>query len=473
MIPLGLLVPKREIALAILVVITCMCLLFVSASALHGRVDKFLVVWALVFPLGYYFLTFPRDRAIFTLDRAMLGLLAVAMIFKTRQRGTALPKPLIKAGLAWTFFSVAAAISLRHLANPLGGSKELVDAFVLPALLGWYVIREFPLRRWMPALHVVICLMSLYVACIGVAEFITGQDLLELPSSVFIVVETGDLQRVNGPFGTNNSFGLIGLISLLLLVFLRRALDRPLTGGRYVMHLAGIVSAGAITLLPMFRSIVMSAVIILALELYLNKKASGRVASVLVVLSGIAGFYSLQHIAPEFFKARVSDPSDLYARIAQTRQTWDLFLTHPFNGVGLGNYPDAALALPDASYHGVDSVGSAHNTLGAIFADTGLSGFVPFVVAQMFLFQAFWKLRKRATPQAVLASTFFLYVFIAYWVTGLMLTSGYYSDLNLWYLFAIGLLYKFAWTESESMPAMASRHMARSFAPTALKTAII
>jgi O-antigen ligase len=162
------------------------------------------------------------------------------------------------------------------------------------------------------------------------------------------------------------------------------------------------------------------------------------------MLTGVCGFYGLKLAAPEFFKSRVSDPSDLYARIAQHKQTLQLFLGHPFNGVGLGNYPQAAMSIPSATYRGVDSVGSAHNTLGALLADTGVTGFIPFVLAQIFLFRAFWRLRKHGSPQAVLASTFFLYVFLSYWVTGVMLTSGYYSDINLWYCFVVGVLYKFA-----------------------------
>jgi O-antigen ligase len=87
--------------------------------------------------------------------------------------------------------------------------------------------------------------------------------------------------------------------------------------------------------------------------------------------------------------------------------------------------------------------------------DTGIVGFAGYFLAQVFFFLAFWRLRLRGSPQARLASRFAVYIFLSYWITGMMLTSGYYSDLNLWYLFASAVIYKFGYTEQESLTAPA------------------
>jgi O-antigen ligase len=144
------------------------------------------------------------------------------------------------------------------------------------------------------------------------------------------------------------------------------------------------------------------------------------------------------------FEYRISDPSDVYARIAQQQQAWKLFLAHPLVGVGYGNYMEAAYNFPTVSYKGVDSVDSAHNTLGSILVEAGLSALVPFVAAQFVVVAAFWRLRLRRTPEARLTITLFAYVFLTYWITGVSLTSGYYSDLNMWYMFVLAFMYKFA-----------------------------
>ena len=163
----------------------------------------------------------------------------------------------------------------------------------------------------------------------------------------------------------------------------------------------------------------------------------------LILLGGLGGV-ALKKLAPDIFEYRVSDPSDVYARVAQQRQTLQMFASHPIEGVGWGNYMDVAYNFSDTSYNGVDSVGSAHNTLGAILAETGLLGTLPFLASQVLMFLAFWRLRRWGTRDAMLASICFLYVFSSYWITGLNLTSGYYSDLNMWYLFVAAVIFKFA-----------------------------
>jgi len=441
-----LFVPKMLVVMGVAAVMALALAIFVAGLVLHGRVDLFVLGWVLIFPLGYYFLTFPRDRPILTLDRAVVGLLIVAMIFGHAHTEKFLPKTMNKAAIAWGIFVVAAFISLRNMENPLGASKEVIDAFVLPGLLAYYVIRYLRIRQWLPTIHILTCLMACYVALIGGAELSSGQDLLPLPGATFFPDETGRFVRVNGPFGTNNSFGLIGLITVWFLVFLGRALAYRLTSWRRLLHLIGVASACAIAIMPMFRSMVSTLVLVLIIDLYFNKKVNVRLTAITLILLGTAAFFSLRQMAPEFFVKRVSDPSDLYSRIAQQEQTLDLFLSHPVNGVGLGNYMEAASDLPDRSYRGAGSVGSPHNILGAILAETGLSGFVPFLLAQVYFLRAFWTLRKRPSPHTILATTFFLYVFLSYWISGLMLTSGYYSDLNYWYLFVSAALYKFAIT---------------------------
>ena len=449
------------VAAGVTTVLVIALTLFFAGSVLHGHVDLFVLSWLLIFPLGYYFLTFPHERSVFTLDRALVGLLIAALIFAPSPREKFLTKTMGKAALAWSLFLAAAFVSLRKMENPLGASKNVLDPFVSPALLAYYVIRHFRLRQWLPTIHILTCLMACYVAVIAGVELMTGEDLLPLPNATFFVEETGNLMRVNGPFGTNCSLAIIGMLTLWFVVFLGRALADRLTGWRRLLHQIGIASAFAAAMMPMFRSIAITLVLVLLIEVAFNRQLHGRLIILSFLLLGVVGFLELPKIAPEFFEARVSDPSDLYGRIAQQQQTFDLFLRYPVNGVGLGNYMDTALAFPSHSYHGADSVGSPHNTLGSILAETGLTGFIPFLVAQVYFFRAFWKLRRLRNPDTLLATTFFLYVFLTYWINGVMLTSGYYSDLNYWYLFVSAVLYKFAITEPLTE---ASRVRPRAFA---------
>jgi O-antigen ligase len=451
---------KMQVVMMTGTVIVCLAAIFVAASTLHGRVDAFVLTWVVVFPLGYYFLTFPRERSLFTLDRALIGLLVAAVAFGGQPLRTSLPAALKSTGIAWGGFLLTTLIGLRLTANPLGNIKQLMDVYVLPGILAWYIVRAFPVRHHLLALHSLTCVMSIYVAGIGFVELLTGQDLLAFPTGIFLVEETG-FTRVNGPFLTNNSFGLIGLISFCFLLFMRRVIGERMPQWQRVLHAAGITSALGIAVMPMFRSMLITLALIVLVELYSNKKMGVRAAVVVLILLAGVGFFAFKTLAPEVFDYRVSDPSDVYARVAQQRQTFQLFASHPIAGVGWGNYMAAAYNVSDTSYNGVDSVGSAHNTLGAILAETGLLGTLPFVASQWLLFRAFWRLRRRGTRDATLASICLLYIFASYWITGVNLTSGYYSDLNMWYFFVAAVIYKFAITEPFETGIL-HRHQAES-----------
>jgi hypothetical protein len=54
-----------------------------------------------------------------------------------------------------------------------------------------------------------------------------------------------------------------------------------------------------------------------------------------------------------------------------------------------------------------------------------------------------------------------------------MLTSGYYSDLNLWYLFVTAVLYKFAATEKPVPRVLPVRQAAVAFSQRSPEVLII
>lgn len=453
--------PKMLVVAGAASIVALAILILVAGLILDGKVEHFVLAWVLLFPLGPYFLNYPREQGIiFTLNRALLGALIVAMAVAHGHRERFLHKPLRDAGIAWSLFVLATVLSLRLVENPPGMSKLVADAFVLPGLLAYYVIRYFPVRRWLPTLHVFTSLMVIYCTAIGVAELVTGQDLLPIAGGTVILEETGQFLRVNGPFASNHVFGMVGLLSLWFLLFAGRALRPQIAGSWLLLHRVAIVSAFAMAIMPMFRSMAISLVVVVLLELYWNRRRGVRLAAALVLVFVLAGILALGQLAPKLFAARVSDPSDLYSRIAQQEQTLLMFIEHPLNGVGLSNYNQVASDLPLTQFRGASSVGWPHNNFAAVLAETGLAGFVPYVLAQVLLFQAFWKMRKQRGPDAVLASTFFLYVFVAYTLNGFLLTSGYDSDLNFWYLFVIAVLYKFALTADP--PARAQQFLIES-----------
>jgi hypothetical protein len=76
-----------------------------------------------------------------------------------------------------------------------------------------------------------------------------------------------------------------------------------------------------------------------------------------------------------------------------------------------------------------------------IASELGLSGLALYVAANLYLFLMGWRVLKRAAPERQrIAAACFLALVVAYWLAGLTLASGYYSDLNLYFLFLLGTL---------------------------------
>jgi len=298
--------------------------------------------------------------------------------------------------------------------------------------------------------------MSIYIGLIGAAEVFLQKDLLALPESSVILA--GDMKeessafwmRPNGPFSTTNSYALVGLVSFLFLLFLRHALADRLPRWQKVLHQLGVVSAVVAALLPLFRSVVMALVLTLVIDAF-YKHGLRRVLRLATILSLALVALVLQLAMPQVLEDR-TDPGNLYGRIAEQQQVMAMFLDHPLNGVGINNFYEAAQRdRYVAFYEGIESVDYPHSNLSAVLAETGISGFVPYILSQVFLVAAFWKLRQSRGSDAGLAWKYFVLLFLAYWVNGVSLTSGYYADLNLWYMLALAIVYKYA--ASEPRPA--------------------
>ncbi len=453
-----------EVGLSVVAFVVLFGVLF---EVLRGRGDFVIMGWVLIFPLGYYFFSFPREHSIVTLDRALLGVLLVTSCFAYYRDPAGTPRPLRRSALYWGFFLLFAAVAIPRAKTPLNSVRLWLEAFLFPALLAWYVLRHFAIRRHLSKLHVITCVMAIYVASIGVAEVILQRDLLQLPSGGVIVA--GDyaadsrdptaqiLVRPNGPFSTVNSYAMVGVVSFFFLSFLKRALgDRMPSWHRY-LHRFGVSAALLETLMPLFKSVLISLVVVLLVDAC-YQQGRRRVFRLGAIISLGLGLLALQLALPVVFEER-ADPITFYARVAQERQTMMLFMAYPINGVGLNNFNTAAQNGRSAYYESGEALDFPHNNLGAVLAETGLTGFLPFVASQMLFVSAFWKLRQADYPDSKLVWKMFLFLFLVYWINGMALTIAYFEDLNLWYMFVMAALYKFAITSPE-IKAVESRQFA-------------
>src|SRR4030095_12883512 len=133
------------------------------------------------------------------------------------------------------------------------------------------------------------------------------------------------------------------------------------------------------------------------------------------------------------------------------RATWkaaaEVVFDNPLFGVGLSNYNEYfdqkynREGEPDVYVLGARANRSPHSNPVWIMAELGMIGFLFYLASNVYIFlMGYRALRSQSDPRQRLAAICFLALAVAYWIPGLTLSSGYYSDLNLYHFFMLGVL---------------------------------
>jgi O-antigen ligase len=431
-----------------LAVLALAVLFALGYATLRGYGTPLLLAWVLIFPLGYHFVAFPKDQAIITLDRILISLLLLTTCLSKPTASEPLSDDLRAAAFWWMLYVAWAVIRIPGGKAPISALHVVIDGLFLPAVLGWYVLRYFDVRRYLPTLHALTCLAAMYVAAIGFAEMVYQDDLLPVTGGG--VVAAGDelsfLIRPNGPFGSDNSLAIFGIVSLVLLLFMKNVLGENMPRWQRVLHRAGIAAALACVVLPLFRSAMISLLMIFLVDVIFFQSGKHRRRR-LGALLGLGFVILLVRFALPAVFAERSDPLNFFGRLAAYKQTFALFGDNPLAGVGFNSYSDAAQSTKYVTYYqDAVSVDSPHSSVGEVLAETGLIGFVPWLLSQILLIRCFWRLRQSGRPDGNTAWRWFLFAFLGYSINGLTLSIIYSVDINYWYIFALMLFYKFAVT---------------------------
>ena len=116
-----------------------------------------------VYPYCYYFFSFPAERSIFTIDRAFRPTARDrnAPRLATGPPGSPLTRDVRISAYFWGLYLLVCFLSLAGHApsDVLSSYRFLVDGMVMPAVLGLYAMRYFPLLEDLQKLHVV-CMHS-------------------------------------------------------------------------------------------------------------------------------------------------------------------------------------------------------------------------------------------------------------------------------------------------------------------------
>ena len=435
----------------LLVVIGCAALWFIAVvcDVFEGKVEGLVLCWAAFFPLGYLIFLFPPVHPIITAQRLVVLSAFTGLFFAKPNMLLAIPRPLRRAALICLAFIAVAAVSLTKSPEVLGPGGKLFDSFFLPILFGWSIIARFDARRRLPLLHAAVCISSIICAAIAAAEMVTGEDLLPYDGSAMFYA--GGIPRPNGPFGSNDALAMVGALSFFFLLFFRAALSTSLGAGRRMLHTIGVAAALGMALMPMFRSIVITLLLALIIDAFCEKRTTRRAWHVVLILAFLGLIFSVSVFAPDMFADR-SDSQNVYARVAQYEQSLRVFVDHPLLGVGFASFNAfvAGQLQYRTSYEGWSSVDWPHNNLMAALAETGILGFVTYVMTHIVLLWAMWQLRQLSSC-GYSVWRYYVYMFLTYWITGLTEATGFNAFVNLWYVFLMTICYKYVLTAPDAI----------------------
>ena len=133
----AIVVPMAPTKVGIAVVAAWILLIWIAISFVLGRFHYFTLMWVAVYPYCYYFFSYPRARAVFTVDRAFIVLIAVEMLVVSRQAVVSMPNDVRVSAYFWGLYLLVCFLSLagHPPSEVLPPYRSLVEGMVLPAVL--------------------------------------------------------------------------------------------------------------------------------------------------------------------------------------------------------------------------------------------------------------------------------------------------------------------------------------------------
>ena len=180
LLPLAIVLPMAPTRIGIGAIAGWIALIWITTSFVRGQFHYVVPMWVAVYPYCYYFFSFPSERPVFTIDRAFIALLVIEMLVVSRR---AIAAPLTRdvriSASFWGLYLLVCFLSFagNALSEALPFYRLLIEGLLMPALLGLYAMRYFPLIKDLQKLHICACTLGLGLCITGLIELTTQIDL--------------------------------------------------------------------------------------------------------------------------------------------------------------------------------------------------------------------------------------------------------------------------------------------------------
>ena len=480
-------VPESLVVSAAALAILIVCYSFdrgsyTSLATSSRTVEVMLLMWFVATPFASFYLKYPSEQSLLTFDRIAITTVGLLVLIQRAARSRILKKQIGESPtgqailrstsaasaleitpfeVLWALLTTAAIVSVLVKSQDFGFSLKIaVDSFALPLVVFHIARNHFFLERRGAALLLAAIALAYFLLSCGLVEILTKINLFPYKGS--LIIREAEV-RVNGPYASDSSYAIISLLLGIFLLELPGMMGLRLDKSARLAHLLAAAAALISSCLPLYRVIPISIVLcIFALSLLkrgVPARSDGRfgfrtrvglhglsfraiaLPLVITIIAGIT-FYVVSST-----NSRLANPENAFSRLATWQAALKVAADHPVAGVGLWNYSDylqheyarESWSIEDALETRIAT--TPHSNPLWIAAELGLVGFLPYLLANFFLVMyGLRKLRSSTEPRTRTAAACYLSLLAAYWIPGLTLTSGAYSDLNLCFFFLIGLI---------------------------------
>src|SRR5579859_5570718 len=246
LVPLCIVLPMEPLKVGIGAIAGWILLLWVAITFVRGQFHHVVPLWVAFYPYCYYFFTFPKERSVFTVDRALVLLLIIEMFIVSRQNlaRARLTRDVRISAYFWSLFLLVCFLSLVSHApsHELAFYRLLIEGMVMPALLGLYVMRYFPLLKDIQKLHLSACILGIGLCVTGLTELTTNIDLFPWEGSEPMFTDT-HLRRADGPFEQQVVLSVVAILAFFFITYLRRLMPDGISPWQTILHRIGCVTS--------------------------------------------------------------------------------------------------------------------------------------------------------------------------------------------------------------------------------------
>lgn len=401
-----------------------------------------LLIWVSLSPLLSHYVRINLGEGIpdLTFDRLVIFLIFISLITSYRIRKKRFI-PNTNLEMLMVFFSFSLIFSIPRSLNPISATQTVLDSYLMPFVLFFLAKNLFDSDKKLNTLLNALLFMGVYSSLIGIFEYATGMPLFDAP----IWKESAVVRRVPGSFGSPEIFGAV-LASIFPIALYKYFQQKKISRKLLFVGVLTLVSIGIF--LSFFRTCWLSLFIVLSIMVVLSRKFR-KMLLPLVIISGVILFWSWDRFKYTLVYERLTSQGPILTRLGLLATAVKMFLAKSIIGFGFGNFNvlfadfrSPFLSIPGTFVH-LPSTGrfAAHNSYLTILVETGIIGFIPFLLILAIILQRGWRLYRTADGGYFKDKEWyavFIAVFFAFTVPGLFQSMFHYSSFSnqLFYLIA-------------------------------------